>query len=258
MALPVVSNVVGVQGTGGIVVASVLQITFDLANANGNASNVTVELSSDAGDNWHPCLLHASGNGQSVSAGTGRTLLVDTNASFSQAGFAARANVSTLVRLLATDATTSEASTKVESSAFMVKSTKPVITSFLLPQYIGAVLASAVPSVLASHNGDGSTAPARFRYNTALSQLDDGSGLAFVTWTDGTFNYAVPVGLADGTVYLYARTYDTFYNAHPARSRGCSGSCRRVPALMPWGPTGKTATLASRSSQTARLPSTAW
>ncbi len=69
---PVVSNVLGVQRVG----TKLVDITYDLADTDSSALNVTLQISSDAGSTWTVPATSATGQvGEGITPGSGRAIV---------------------------------------------------------------------------------------------------------------------------------------------------------------------------------------
>jgi len=214
MSAPVISSATVTHGTGTHVKESVLEVLITFTDSPSNACNFTLELSLDGGSEYDTLLLHASANGQSITPGSNRLVLVSVANSFAQGGFPARAaHTGAKLRITAYDPIQELSSTPFVTSTFNFKSTLPVLTPApSMPTYVNADQASSASLTITGHNGDGSTAPSTFRASTSASELDPGSILAFRNYTGSAQTFAFAPAVTDGQTPVYVKIYDANYN----------------------------------------------
>lgn len=210
MASPSISSVSASQGTGGTVKVSVVEILTTFSADNN--CNFLVELSVDNGATFHTAITHSAANGLNLAPGSSKSILLDVAASFAQTSFPATGSYTqAIVRLTATDPIQTLSSATHSSSSFALKSSKPVINSATMSQFIGGSIANGAPLVMTATDG-ASGSPSFFRANLSINQLDPSSSLAFVSYGSGTVTFAFPGGASDGQQYVYVRVYDSFFN----------------------------------------------
>ena len=242
-----VSSVSVVQGTGGYVKDSVLEVAYTISGDAGHTYDMVVELKlTTAKPTWftgylYPTEPHTDIKQSLVPAGSSKKALVRVPLSLASSSVAlANYTNELLVRVKARDHATGEESAWAETTVpANLKAKVPVVSDARMPQYIGGagVIApfikySAVPFTLTGNNGVTPTSgdPIKYRMSRNLADLTDGIVGGFQDWTaSGTITFNDTD--ANGPVTMYVKAYDSFYNSSAAFVFTHDGVADHLPHL---------------------------